>query len=51
MSRFSVLFKTTVQKEIHKRAEENMTIPNTDVTGGQGGTKERLGVGVWQAAV
>jgi hypothetical protein len=28
-----------------------MTIPNTDVTGGQGGTKERLrGGGEWQAA-
>jgi hypothetical protein len=34
-----------------QRAEENMTIPNTDVTGGQGGTKERLGVGERQAAV
>jgi len=30
---------------MHKRAEENMTIPNTDVTGGQGGTKRRLEVG------
>jgi len=36
---------------MHKRAEENMTIPNTDVTGGQGGTIERLGAGEWQAAV
>jgi hypothetical protein len=28
-----------------------MTIPNTDVTGGQGGTKERLRVGERFAAV
>ena len=45
------MFKIRVSKEIHKRAEENLTIPNTDVTGGQGGTKERLGVGEWQTAV
>jgi hypothetical protein len=43
--------RSQFRRKYTKGREKNMTIPNTDVTGGQGGTKERLGVGEWQAAV